>query len=200
MSFINHEKREINFKIVYWGPGLSGKTTNLQYIYNRTRPEHRGKMVSLATETERTLFFDFAPQSLPPIDGLAIRFHLYTVPGPVFYDVSRKLVLKGVGGVVLVADSQSARADANVESLESLESNMATYGYDLQEVPLVIQYNKRDLPEVLSVAELDTLLTTVECPRFEAVASTGIGVFDTLKAIARAILTPLRKDADGSTA
>ena len=199
MSFIDHDKRTLNIKIVYYGSGLSGKTTNMQYVYNRTRPEHRSNLVSLATETERTLFFDFAPQSLPPIRGLGIRFHLYTVPGPVFYDTSRQLILKGVGGVVFVADSQPERTEANVESLENLESNLAMHGYDLQEVPLVMQYNKRDLPGVLSVAKLDALLATVDCPRFEAVATTGVGVFDTLEAIAKAVVEPLRKEAGDST-
>ena len=199
MAFIDHDKRTLNIKIVYYGPGLCGKTTNMKYVYDKTHPEHRSKMVSLATETERALFFDFAPQSLPPVDGLGIRFHLYTVPGPVFYDISRQKILKGVGGVVFVADSQYERAESNVESLEYLESNLATNGYDLQKVPLVMQYNKRDLPSALPVAELDAMLTTVACPRFEAVATTGAGVFDTLKAIARSILEPLRKDAGGST-
>jgi signal recognition particle receptor subunit beta len=200
MSFIDHDEREIHFKIVYYGPGLAGKTSNLQYIYGKTSPEQRSKMSSLATETERALFFDFAPRSLPPIRGLGIRFHLYTVPGAVFYDVSRKLLLQNVDGLVLVADSQRVRTEANVEALEELESNLATHGYDLRSVPLVLQYNKRDLPEVLSVAELDTLLATAPapCPRVEAVASTGVGVFDTLKALAKAILEPLHEDVSGS--
>lgn len=195
MSFIDHEKRRINFKLVYYGPGLAGKTSNLQYVFHRTHPDHRGKMVSLATETERTLFFDFAPQSLPPIDELEVRLHLYTVPGPVFYDVSRKLILKGVDGVVFVVDSQPERAEANVEALENLESNLATHGRDLRKVPLVMQYNKRDLPGVQPVAELDALLGSIECPRIEAIATTGVGVFETLETIAKAILAARGKPA-----
>jgi hypothetical protein len=188
MSFVDDAARELNFKIVYWGPGLGGKTTNMQYIYHKTRPEQRSQMISLATETERSLSFSFLPQSLAPIGGLKPRFHLYTVPGPVFYDVSRKLILKGVDGIVFVADSQRERDEANVESLENLESNLASHGHDLRTTPLVIQYNKRDAPSAAPVAELDALLVTVPCPRVEAVAHTGEGVFDTLKAIAKAIL------------
>ena len=148
MSFINYSSREINCKIVYYGPGLCGKTTNLQYIYAKTSPEAKGKMISLATETERTLFFDFLPLSLGEIRGFKTRFHLYTVPGQVFYDASRKLILKGVDGVVFVADSQIERMEANIESLENLRTNLAEQGYNLDKLPYVIQYNKRDLPNV----------------------------------------------------
>src|ERR1700754_3971592 len=154
MSFINYMAREINCKLVYYGPGLCGKTTNLQYIYERTNPEAKGKMISLATETERTLFFDFLPLSLGEIRGFKTRFHLYTVPGQVFYDASRKLILKGVDGVVFVADSQEARLEANVESIRNLDKNLKEQGYDIATIPYVIQYNKRDLPEIATVEEL----------------------------------------------
>jgi mutual gliding-motility protein MglA len=193
MSFINYLSREINCKIVYYGPGLCGKTTNLQYIYNKTNPEAKGKMISLATETERTLFFDFLPLALGEIRGFKTRFHLYTVPGQVFYDASRKLILKGVDGVVFVADSQIARTEANVESLENLRTNLAEQGYNLDKLPYVIQYNKRDMPGIASVEELRQLLNPTNQPDFEGVASTGVGVFDTLKAVAKLVLTALKK-------
>jgi hypothetical protein len=196
MSFINYSSREINCKIVYYGPGLCGKTTNLQYIYNKTNPDAKGKMISLATETERTLFFDFLPLSLGEIRGFKTRFHLYTVPGQVFYDASRKLILKGVDGVVFVADSQLERMEANIESLDNLRSNLEEQGYDLDKIPWVIQYNKRDLPNAVSVAELREVLNPGNPPPildFEAVAPKGTGVFDTLKAVAKLVLTELRK-------
>ena len=172
MSFINYSSREINCKLVYYGPGLCGKTTNLQYIYNKTRPEAKGKMISLATETERTLFFDFLPLSLGEIRGFKTRFHLYTVPGQVFYDASRKLILKGVDGVCFVADSQDARFDANIESLENLRINLNEQGYELDNLPYVVQYNKRDLPNAMSVEELEAALNPTHVPWFEAVSST----------------------------
>lgn len=193
MSFINYMAREINCKIVYYGPGLCGKTTNLQYIYERTNPSAKGKLISLATETERTLFFDFLPLSLGEIRGFKARFQLYTVPGQVFYDASRKLILKGVDGVVFVADSQIERAEANIESLENLKTNLAEQGYSLEKLPFVMQYNKRDLPNVADVAELRELLNPTGVPEFEAVARTGVGVFETLKAVAKLVLTELRK-------
>jgi mutual gliding-motility protein MglA len=193
VSFINYSSREINCKIVYYGPGLCGKTTNLQYIYAKTNPDAKGKMISLATETERTLFFDFLPLSLGEIRGFKTRFHLYTVPGQVFYDASRKLILKGVDGVVFVADSQIERMEANLESMENLRVNLAEQGYDLGKVPFVIQYNKRDLPNVATVEELTRLLNPRRVPEYNAVAPTGVGVFDTLKAVARLVLTELRK-------
>ena len=193
MSFINYLSREINCKIVYYGPGLCGKTTNLQYIYNKTNPDAKGKMISLATETERTLFFDFLPLALGEIRGFKTRFHLYTVPGQVFYDASRKLILKGVDGVVFVADSQIARMEANVESLENLRTNLAEQGYSLDKLPYVIQYNKRDMPGIAPVDELRQLLNPANVPDFEGVASTGVGVFDTLKAVAKLVLTALKK-------
>ncbi len=193
MSFINYASREINCKIVYYGPGLCGKTTNLQFIYNKTAAEAKGKMISLATETERTLFFDFLPLALGEIKGFKTRFHLYTVPGQVFYDASRKLILKGVDGVVFVADSQEERLDANIESLDNLNINLQEQGYDLNKLPYVIQYNKRDLPNNVSVEELRRELNPTGVPDFEACATTGEGVFETLKAIAKLILIDLKK-------
>jgi signal recognition particle receptor subunit beta len=193
MSFINYLSREINCKIVYYGPGLCGKTTNLQYIYNKTNPDAKGKMISLATETERTLFFDFLPLALGEIRGFKTRFHLYTVPGQVFYDASRKLILKGVDGVVFVADSQIARTEANAESLENLRINLAEQGYSLDKIPYVIQYNKRDMPGIAPVEELRALLNPTGVPEFEGVASTGVGVFETLKAVAKLVLTELKR-------
>jgi len=193
MSFINYSSREINCKIVYYGPGLCGKTTNLQYIYNKTNPEAKGKMISLATETERTLFFDFLPLSLGEIRGFRTRFHLYTVPGQVFYDASRKLILKGVDGVVFVGDSQVERMEANIESLDNLRSNLAEQGYDLDKLPYVVQFNKRDLPNSAPIEELTEVLNPTNVPQFEAVATKGTGVFDTLKAVAKQVLTELRR-------
>ncbi len=193
MSFINYSSREINCKIVYYGPGLCGKTTNLQYIYKKTNPDSKGKMISLATETERTLFFDFLPLALGEIRGFKTRFHLYTVPGQVFYDASRKLILKGVDGVVFVADSQIERMEANVESMENLRANLAEQGYNLDSVPFIIQYNKRDLPNVVPLGELKKSLNPNGLPDFEAVATEGPGVFDTLKAIAKLVIMELKK-------
>jgi signal recognition particle receptor subunit beta len=193
MSFINYSSREINCKIVYYGPGLCGKTTNLQYIYAKTNPEAKGKMISLATETERTLFFDFLPLSLGEIRGFRTRFHLYTVPGQVFYDASRKLILKGVDGVVFVADSQIERMEANIESLDNLRSNLVEQGYNLDKLPYVVQYNKRDLPNVAPTQELRELLNPTNVPEYDAVATTGQGVFDTLKAVAKLVLTELKR-------
>ncbi len=193
MSFINYSSREINCKIVYYGPGLCGKTTNLQYIYKKTAPEAKGKMISLATETERTLFFDFLPLSLGDIRGFRTRFHLYTVPGQVFYDASRKLILKGVDGVVFVADSQLERLEANIESMENLKVNLREQGYDINNIPLVIQYNKRDLPNISTVEELRSVLNGNGHADYEAIATTGGGVFETLKAIAKLVLLELKK-------
>jgi signal recognition particle receptor subunit beta len=192
MSFINYSAREINFKIVYYGPGLCGKTTNLEHIYKVSKPEAKGKMVSLATETERTLFFDFLPLDLGEIRGFKTRFHLYTVPGQVFYDASRKLILRGVDGVCFVADSQEARMDANLESLENLRLNLEEQGFNLDELPYVIQYNKRDMPEVLTLEELDLALNPTKVPGFEAVAIKGPGVFETLKGLARQVIQKQR--------
>ncbi len=193
MSFINYSSREINCKIVYYGPGLCGKTTNLQYIYSKTNPDLKGKMISLATETERTLFFDFLPLALGQIRGFKTRFHLYTVPGQVFYDASRKLILKGVDGVVFVADSQVERMEANIESLENLKINLAEQGAELVKTPYVVQHNKRDLPNAAPLEEMSRLLNAEGVPDFEACATNGKGVFETLKAVARSVLRDLKQ-------
>jgi mutual gliding-motility protein MglA len=193
MTFINYASREINCKIVYYGPGLCGKTTNLQHIYDKTNPQAKGKLISLATETDRTLFFDFLPLELGTVRGFKTRFHLYTVPGQVFYDASRKLILKGVDGVIFVADSQVERMDANVEAVENLVINLKTQGYDLMAIPYVLQLNKRDLPNVATVAEMKSLLVRKTEPTFEAVASKGLGVFETLKGVAKLVLSELTK-------
>ncbi|HXZ84988.1 MAG TPA: GTPase domain-containing protein [Myxococcota bacterium] len=198
MAFINYSAREINCKLVYYGPGLCGKTTNLKHIYERTAEEAKGKMISLATETERTLFFDFLPLSLGEIRGFRTRFHLYTVPGQVFYDASRKLILKGVDGVVFVADSQEERFEANVESLENLRQNLREQGFDPAKVPTVIQYNKRDLPNAVALSDLrEALNPDGKIQDFEAAASSGQGVFETLKALARLVLQELKKGGRG---
>lgn len=194
MAFINYSAREINCKLVYYGPGLCGKTTNLKYIYEKTASEAKGKMISLATETERTLFFDFLPLALGEIRGFRTRFHLYTVPGQVFYDASRKLILKGVDGVVFVADSQEERFEANLESLDNLRTNLHEQGYDIETIPWVIQYNKRDLSNAVPLEELREVLNpTGKILDFEASAATGKGVFETLKALARLVLQDLKK-------
>ena len=193
MTFINYASREINCKIVYYGPGLCGKTTNLQWIYDKTNPGAKGKLISLATETDRTLFFDFLPLELGTVRGFKTRFHLYTVPGQVFYDASRKLILKGVDGVIFVADSQVERMDANVEAIENLEANLKTQGYDLMAIPYVLQLNKRDLPNVTPVDEMVRLLRKKDEPTIEAVAMKGTGVFETLKGVAKLVLSELTK-------
>ncbi len=195
MTFINYAAREINCKIVYYGPGLGGKTTNLKWIYGKSNPTSRGKLISLATETDRTLFFDFLPLDLGTIRGFKTRFHLYTVPGQVFYDASRKLILKGVDGVVFVADSQAARMEANLESLKNLQANLRDQGYDLAKVPYVLQLNKRDTASAVPLEEMRKVLAVRGEPVFEAIAQNGTGVFDTLKAIARMVLVELRKTA-----
>ena len=192
MSFINYAAREINVKIVYYGPGLCGKTTNLQYIFEKSSPQQKGKLISLATETDRTLFFDFLPLDLGAVRGFKTRFHLYTVPGQVFYDASRKLILKGVDGVVFVADSQEARMDANAESLRNLEDNLNENGFELKTIPYVLQFNKRDLPSAVLVDDMYRLLNFKGEPTFEAVAVKGMGVFETLKAVAKQVLYELR--------
>ena len=192
MTFINYAAREINCKIVYYGPGLCGKTTNIQFIYDKTGTGAKGKLISLATESERTLFFDFLPIELGTIRGFRTRFHLYTVPGQVFYDASRKLILKGVDGVVFVADSQEARMDANVESLRNLKENLREHGVLIDKAPLVLQLNKRDLPTAVPVPELEKALRVKNEPVFEAVASRGSGVFETLKAVVKAVLMDLK--------
>jgi len=193
MSFINYASREINCKIVYYGPGLGGKTTNLQYIYERTNPQNKGQLISLATETDRTLFFDFLPLDLGSVRGFRTRFHLYTVPGQVFYDASRKLILKGVDGVIFVADSQEARMDANLESLDNLKHNLRENGFDLGALPYALQFNKRDLPGAVEYDVMYRALNFKGEPTFEAVAPKGVGVFETLKAVAKQVLHELAR-------
>lgn len=191
MSLINYASREINCKVVYYGTGLGGKTTNLEYVYSRVNPDTKGRMISLATETERTLFFDFLPIDLGSIRGFKTRFHLYTVPGQVYYNASRKLILKGVDGVVFVADSQRSRMEANVEAMYNLYENMESYGYDIEAIPFVIQYNKRDLSDIQTSQELRAELNPTGAPDFEAVAIEGHGVFDTLKAVSKQVVKAL---------
>lgn len=193
MSFINFVAREINCKIVYYGPGLGGKTTNLQWIFDQTLGKKGGKMISLATETDRTLFFDFLPLDLGTVRGFKTRFHLYTVPGQVFYDASRKLILRGVDGVIFVADSQEERMDANHEALENLYENLKEHGYDFMKIPYVLQLNKRDLPSALAVEELKKALLKKGESAFEAIAYKGVGVFETLKECGRLVLSELKK-------
>jgi hypothetical protein len=193
VSFINFAAREINCKIVYYGAGLGGKTTNLQWIFEQTLGKKGGKMISLATETDRTLFFDFLPLDLGTVRGFKTRFHLYTVPGQVFYDASRKLILRGVDGIIFVADSQEERMDANYEALENLNENLKDHGYDLMKVPYILQLNKRDLPSAMPVDELKKALCKKNEPVFEAVAYKGTGVFDTLKEAGRLVLAELKK-------
>lgn len=191
MSMINYASREINCKIVYYGTGLGGKTTNLEYIYSRVNPDTKGKMISLATETERTLFFDFLPIDLGEVRGFKTRFHLYTVPGQVYYNASRRLILKGVDGLVFVADSQATRAEANIESMHNLYENLSTYGYDLQTIPFAIQYNKRDLPNILSMEELRAQINPMGVPDFEGTAIDGKGVFETLSSVSKLVVKTL---------
>ncbi len=193
MSFINYAAREINCKLVYYGPGLGGKTTNVQYIYEHVHNGARGKLISLATETERTLFFDFLPLELGAIRGFRTRFHLYTVPGQIFYDASRKLILRGADGVAFVADSQDARMDANVESLRNLRSHLWEHGMELESIPYVLQLNKRDLPSAVAVETMVRALRVKDEPVFEAVAIQGVGVFETLKALIRLVMLDLRR-------
>src|SRR3989338_5276953 len=195
MSFVNYATREINCKVVYYGPGLSGKTTNLQYIYARTNPNTKGKLVTLATENERTLFFDFLPLAIGPIRVFNVRFHLYTVPGQSYYDASRRLILKGVDGIIFVVDSQLHRMDEDLESLSNLKNNLSDQGYDFKNLPHVLQYNKRDLANAVPVSELHKSLNPDEAQEFEAVAMQGIGVFETLKAVSKLILLALKGEA-----
>ena len=191
MSMINYASREINCKIVYYGTGLGGKTTNLEYIYSRVNPDTKGKMISLATETERTLFFDFLPIDLGEVRGFKTRFHLYTVPGQVCYNASRRLILKGVDGLIFVADSQASLAEANIESMHNLYENLETYGYDLSTIPFAIQYNKRDMPNILSPEELRGQINPLGVPDFEGVAVDGTGVFETLSCVSKLVVATL---------
>jgi len=195
VPFINFPAREINCKLVYYGPGLGGKTANLQWIYDHTGTGQKGKMVSLATETDRTLFFDFLPLDLGTVRGFKTRFHLYTVPGQVFYEASRRLILKGADGVVFVADSQEERLDANIETLENLREHLKDHNLDFNTIPYVLQLNKRDLPNILPVPELQKHIGVKGEPTLEAVAITGQGVFDTLKEVAKLVLNELRKNS-----
>jgi len=190
--FFNYTTMQMTAKVVYYGPGLCGKTTNLQAIHQRTAPQSRGEMVSLETETDRTLFFDLLPLDVGVIGGMKVRLQLYTVPGQVFYNATRKLVLKGVDGIVFVADSQAAALDANVESLRNLKVNLAELGLGADEVPLVFQYNKRDIRNILPVEALNEALNDHGAPYFEAAALHGIGVFETLKGISRLAITAVR--------
>lgn len=192
MSFVNYHTKEINCKIVYYGPGLGGKTTNIQYVYQKTSKNSKGKMITLNTENERTLFFDFLPLDLGEIRGFKTRFHLYTVPGQVFYEASRKLILRGVDGVVFVADSQVEKMEANKESLLNLEKNLEEQGYDITKLPMVMQWNKRDLPNITPISDLQRELNRWDFPAFEAVAIDGQGVFETLKMISKLILMNLK--------
>ena len=192
MSFVNYHTKEINCKIVYYGPGLGGKTTNIQYIYQKTSSQNKGQMITLNTENERTLFFDFLPLDLGEIRGFKTRFHLYTVPGQVFYEASRKLILRGVDGLVFGADSQVERMEANLESFHGLERNLIDQGYDLAKVPMVMQWNKRDLPNIVPVEDLQMQLNKRKNPSFEAIASQGHGVFETLKMISKSVLLNIK--------
>ena len=192
MSFVNSVSKEVNCKIVYVGTGLSGKTTNVQYIYENTQNDRAGKLVSLSTENERTLFFDFLPLSVGEIRGYKTRFHLYTIPGQTFYEASRDFILKGVDGVVFVVDSAPERMDANVEAFEHFQSALVRQGYDLARIPLVFQYNKRDLPNAASIEELETTFNPTKRPHFEAVANRGEGVMHTLENISQMVIDALR--------
>ncbi|TVR64437.1 MAG: gliding-motility protein MglA [Gemmatimonadales bacterium] len=191
MSMINYAAREINCKIVYYGTGLGGKTTNLEHVYSKVDPDTRGKMISLATEADRTLFFDFLPIDLGSIRGFKTRFHLYTVPGQVYYNASRKLILKGVDGLIFVADSQVHRREANIEAMHNLYENIEAYGYDLSRIPFVIQYNKRDMPGIASMEELRSELNPMGVPDFPGVAIRGDGVFETLKSVSKQVVKTL---------
>jgi len=192
VSLINYSSREINCKVVYYGPGLGGKTTNIQYVYEKLAPETKGKLVTLATEMDRTLFFDFLPLELGEVKGFKTRFHLYTVPGQVYYNASRKLILRGVDGIVFVADSSEARFDANIESLYNLHDNLKEYDLYLEEIPFVMQWNKRDMLDAIPVDELNQELNPEGYDNFEAVAINGVGVFDTLKCVAKQVLRQLQ--------
>lgn len=192
MSFINHNAKVIHCKIVYYGPSLGGKTTNIQWIYNETAQDQKTKMVSLNTDIERTLFFDFLPLDFGDFRGYKTRFHLYSVPGQVIYDASRKLIIKGLDGVIFVADSQTERMEENVQSLQNLEKNLEQQGLDIHEIPLVMQYNKRDLPNAASLKDLRLNLNLFNSPDFEATASEGRGVMDSLKTVTKSIVTVLK--------
>ncbi|MEY4615729.1 MAG: hypothetical protein RJB66_689 [Pseudomonadota bacterium] len=192
MSFVNSNAKEVHCKIVYYGPSLGGKTTNIQWVYQQTTNENKSKMKSLDQEVERTLFFDFLPLNLGEIRGYKTRFHLYTVPGQIVYDASRKLILKGLDGVIFVADSQEERMEENIHALKNLERNLEQQGYDIRQIPLVIQYNKRDLPNAMKLQEMRSTLNTYNAPDFEAVANEGKGVFESLKTVSKSIIGVLK--------
>ena len=193
MALFNYATRELSAKVVYYGPGLSGKTTNIEMVHHLLKPEQKGRLISLPTETDRTLFFDFLPLDLGQIKGFKVRFHLYTVPGQVFYNATRRLVLQGVDGVVFVADSQVDMMNSNIESLKNLRDNLATYGKKLEELPFVMQYNKRDLKKITSAKEMSAQLNDLNVPAYEGVAKDGIGVTETLVGISRLVYANLRK-------
>ncbi len=193
MSFLNYSTREINFKVVYYGPGLSGKTTNIKTIYEKVKADNKGKLVSLATETERTLFFDFFPLDLGTIKGYKVKFHLYTVPGQIYYSSSRKLIMKGVDGIVFVADSQRERFEANIESLQDMLDNLKEYNIDFETLPYVLQLNKRDLPNITPANELIKALRKKNEPVVEAMALKGDGVVETLKGISKLIMIDVKR-------
>jgi len=199
MVSINYAFKEIFSKIVYYGPGLSGKTTNLQYVFKKVPKETRGELISLATDADRTLYFDFLPVNVGEIKGFAVKFQLYTVPGQVYYNATRKLVLRGVDGLVFVADSQVEKMDDNIESLKNLEENLTEYGYNLKDLPFVLQYNKRDLPNIATIEQMNDALNFQEVPYFEAVAPTGKGVFATLKAISKLVIEKTKKSKTESS-
>ena len=188
MSLINYATREINVKIVYYGPGLGGKTTNLKWIYSKMDENRKGKLITLATDLDRTLFFDFLPIDIATVQGFTVRFHLYTVPGQVYYNASRRLILKGTDGIVFVADSQRERMNENIESFENLKENLATYGLNLENIDHVMQYNKRDLPNIAPLDLLEEEINIYKVPYYEAVATKGIGVFESLKGIAQLVV------------
>jgi mutual gliding-motility protein MglA len=192
MSFINHNAKEIHCKVVYYGPSLGGKTTNIQWIYQQTAQDQKSKLIALNTDIERTLFFDFLPLNLGDIRGYNTRFHLYTVPGQVVYDASRKLIMKGLDGVIFVADSQNERMEENIESLRNLETNLEAQGYDIREIPLVFQYNKRDLPNAAPLSDLRTQLNLYNAPDFEATANEGRGVLESFKTTSKSIINVLK--------
>lgn len=195
MSFINHNTKTIHCKIVYYGPSLGGKTTNISWIYNQTASDQKTKLVALNTDIERTLFFDFLPLELGEIRGYKTRFHIYSVPGQVIYDASRKLIIKGLDGVVFVADSQAERMEENLQALKNLEKNLETQGIDINEIPLVFQYNKRDLPNASSLKDIRFQLNKYNAPDFEATASEGKGVMESLKTVSKAIVASLKGNA-----
>lgn len=192
MSFVNSNAKEVHCKIVYYGPSLGGKTTNIQWVYQQTANENKSKLKALDQEVERTLFFDFLPLNIGEIRGYKTRFHLYTVPGQIVYDASRKLILKGIDGVIFVADSQEERMEENLQAIKNLERNLEQQGYDIRQVPLIIQYNKRDLPNVMKVQEMRSQLNVYGAPDFEAVANEGKGVFESLKTISKSIIGVLK--------